>query len=189
MNEKAFRILIPVFAVVVIVESLVLISKLTKKPVVVNNNTVVKEIQINKPINFVWSKPIETVKTGVTTNLPLSIVSVDKKIGIDAIDLYIKYDPNIVDVLDVSIEKGFPTPSFKKINKDKGMIVLNFLVNDVDGYVLEKGQTAGLLNIKANFVKSGVVDFTFGDATLVVENTTAKVLPFNSEKLVVNVTR
>ena len=48
--------------------------------------------------------------------------------AIDAIDLYINYDPNIVEVEDVVIGKGLPQPSFKKINAEKGMVVLNFLI-------------------------------------------------------------
>jgi hypothetical protein len=189
MNEKTLKVLIPLFAVVVLVESLVLISKLTQKPAVKINNTVPELVDVAKPIDLKWGTKIETVKTGVTTNIPLSITSVDSKLGVDAVDLYINYDPKIAEVMEVTVGKGFPAPTFKKINNERGLVVLNFLISDVNGYVLNKNLAADLINLKVNFLTEGTVDFSLGEASLVVENTTAKVLPFNSEKLVINVTR
>lgn len=187
MNQKAINFLIPLFAIVVIIESLVLVAKLTQKPVV--SNVTVSTTKSENRLNYKWGIKMDTVKTGVLTNVPLLLTSTDKKVGVDAIDLYINYDPSIAEVTEVTVGKGLPAPTFKRINKEKGLVVLNFLMSDVNGFILNKNVAAELINLKVNFLKEGTVDFSLGEASLVVENTSAKVLPFNSEKLVINVTR
>jgi len=188
MKENTLKILIPLFAIVVIVESLMLVSKLVNKPTLTQPETVSEEVETVYPLSLNWDSVLNEVKTGVTTNLPLTLVST-KDEAIDAIDLYVNYDPNIVEVKDVVVGKGLPQPSFKKINAEKGMVVLNFLISDVGGFQLKAGQVAGLVDLKVNFVKEGIAEFTLGEASLVVENTSAKVLPFNNENLVINVTQ
>jgi len=188
MNQKAINFLIPLFAIVVIIESLVLVAKLTQKPAVTSVKISTSTNVVSK-LNYKWGINLDTVKTGVMTNVPLLLTSVDNKVGVDAIDLYINYDPSIAEVVDVTVGKGLPVPTFKKINKEKGLVVLNFLMSDANGFILNKNVAAELINLKVNFLKEGTVDFSLGEASLVVENTSAKVLPFNSEKLVINVTR
>ena len=184
MKEKIIKILIPVIAVLVIAESLVLLSKsLAPKtgPVQLPQST-------KQPVTLKWDMATTSLKTGITSEVPLIITS-DKDVSIDAVDLYIKYDPSMVTVSDAVTGKTFVTPSFKKVSQGKGMVVINYLVSDAAGFKLKAGQSIVLVRLKVNYIKQGSTQFSLGEGTLVVENATAKVLPFNNDKLVINVSR
>jgi len=95
----------------------------------------------------------------------------------------------MVTVSEVTTNADFVEPSFKKVNPEKGMVVMNFLVSEATGFRLTAGTKIEIARLKVNYAKEGEVEFGLGEATLVVENATAKVLPFNSEKLVINISR
>lgn len=186
MNKNILKVLIPVIAVVVIGESLLL---LTKKPVVnqnVNSGPVSLKPATYTPVTLKWDVDMKDVKVGTTKELPL-LITADKDVNIDALDLYIKYDPMQATVSTLTSGKGFVVPSFKKVSTQNGLVVMNFLVSEAAGFELKKDVAVEVAKIKVNFTKEGVVDFAVTDGTLVVENASAKVLPFNSDKLVINV--
>jgi hypothetical protein len=185
MNKNLLKILIPVLAVVVIVESIIFLNN-TKTVVEVTGPVELPPVTVNNSITLEWGADVGDVKTGVTSEIPLYITS-DKDVFIDALDLYINYDPNMIAIASATPGKSFVVPSFKSINKEKGMVVMNFLVSQPSGFNLKAGQKVEIVSFKTNFVKEGTVNLVLGDATLVVENASAKVLPFNSDKLVINV--
>lgn len=192
MNKNFLKLLLPIVAIVVIVESLTLLTKQKVVPVVVNDiskkviPTIVPEIV--KSISFKWNVDVKSLKIGVNGQIPLSIVS-DKDIFVDAVDLYIKYDPSSVLVSGITVGTDFVTPTFKKISEEKGLVVMNFLVSEAGGYKLKKGIPIEILKLKVKYTTAGNIEFGLANNTLVVENATAKVLPFNSDKLVINVSR
>jgi len=185
MNKNVVKILIPLIAILVVAEGVVFISKLnTPKTEVV---PVVGKPAVLQPISLTWGETND-VFVGSDGELPLFLTS-DKDVFVDALDLYIEYDPSMVTVSEVTTNADFVEPSFKKVNPEKGMVVMNFLVSEATGFRLTAGTKIEIARLKVNYAKEGEVEFGLGEATLVVENATAKVLPFNSEKLVINISR
>jgi len=185
MKNNFLKILIPVVAVVVIIESIIFLTN-TRPTAVVTGPVELPPAQVNNSLTLQWGSDISEVKTGITSEIPLFITS-DKDVFIDALDLYINYDPNMIMVDAATPGKSFVVPSFKSVNKEKGMVVMNFLVSEPSGFNLKAGETVQLVSLKTNFIKEGTVNLVLGEGTLVVENASAKVLPFNSDKLVINV--
>ena len=186
MNKNVVKVLIPLIAILVIAEGIVFISKLnTPKSEVV---PVVENPVVLQPMTLSWEAETNDVSTGTVGEIPLFLTS-DKDVFIDALDLYIKYDPSIVTVSEALTNADFVEPSFKKVNPEKGMVVMNFLVSEATGFRLVAGTKVEIARLKVNYVKEGKTEFSLGEGTLVVENASAKVLPFNSSKLVINISR
>jgi len=178
MNKNLIKILIPVVAIAVIVESLLLFTKAnpqTTGPVALPTSVEQQSTTLQ------WQE--------INKNEVALMLSSDKDVAVDAVDLYIKYDPSMVVIKSATVNKGFVTPSFKKINPEKGLVVMNFLVSEASGFKLKAGLNVELARLTVEYSKNGTTEFSLGEGTLVVENATAKVLPFNSEKLVINVTQ
>ncbi len=188
MNKNIVKILIPLVAILVIAESMVLISKLRANNTTPETGSVELKPATNQPVTLAFEVDTNTAKVGSLSEVPLFLSS-NKDVFVDALDLYIKYDPSVVTVTDSVASKQFVTPSFKKVNPEKGMVVMNFLVSEASGFKLAKGVKVEIARLKVNYTKGGTTEFALGEGTLVVENGSAKMLPFNSEKLVINVSR
>lgn len=187
MNKNALKIIIPLIAILVIAESMVLISKL-RTTTNLKTGPVELKPATNQPVTLKFEVDTNTANVGSLNEVPLFLSS-DKDVFVDALDLYIKYDPSAVVVTEAIAAKSFVAPSFKKVNPEKGMVVMNFLVSEASGFKLTKGVKVEIARLKVNYLKEGVTEFALGEGTLVVENGSAKMLPFNSEKLVINVSR
>lgn len=183
MNNKIIKIIIPVVAIIIIAESIMLLTKSTKKV-----EPVVLEPSKTESLSLSWDLVTKDVKVGDMAEVAL-VLNSESGVAVDAVDLYVNYDPKTMTVLNAVSGKGFVTPSFNKISSEKGMIVMNFLVSEPTGFKLNKGNKVELARFKVNYIKEGMTEFNIGEGTLVVENATAKVLPFNSDKLVINVSR
>ncbi|MFA7300853.1 MAG: cohesin domain-containing protein [Candidatus Shapirobacteria bacterium] len=192
MNKNVLRILIPIVAILVIIESIILLTNRATITSVVPNNLETQPTEIKSeviaPITLQLNIDAANAKVGVNGELPLTIVS-DKDLSIDAIDLYIAYEPSKVTVNEIVNGQGFVAPSFKKVSPDKGLVVMNFLISEASGYKLKKGVVTEIAKLKVKYTEDGETMFSVGDGTLMVENASAKVLPFNSNKLVINVTK
>jgi len=182
--------LIPVVAVLIIAESIILLTN-NSTPVETDSKSTglvpQSEQVVKKSISLNWDVVTTEVKTGTVGEASLFVTS-DKDIFVDALDLYVKYDPLMVSVTEAT-SKGFVTPSFKKVSAEKGLVVMNFLVSEATGFKFNKGQKVEIAKLKLNYVQEGTVELSLAEGTLVVENASAKVLPFNSDKLVINVVR
>lgn len=187
MSKNTLKILIPLIAILVVVESIVFISKLNS-PIPKTTGSVALKPSTLQPVTLSWDVLTNDASVGTVGEVPLVLTS-DKDVFIDAIDLYIKYDPSMVVVSEATTSKAFVIPSFKKVNPEKGMVVMNFLVSEATGFKLAKGAKVEIARLKVNYTKEGKTEFGLGEGTLVVENATAKVLPFNGSKLVINISR
>lgn len=179
-KNKILLILIPLVAVVIIIESVIFLSRSTTK----KGPQLLKEGS-KTPVSLSWKANSE-VETGKGEEVVLSMAS-EKNVAIDAVDLYIKYDPTKVTVDNVTFDAKFIKPSFNKISQEKGLVVVNYLVSAPKGFELKAGAGIDLARLKVSYQSEGEAGFEVGEGTLVVENGSAKVLPFNSSNLIVKV--
>ena len=179
-KNKILLTLIPVVAIVVIIESVIFLSRSTTKigPQVLKKGS-------DTLVNLVWEANNEAV-AGKSGEVDLRMKA-EKEVAIDAVDLYIKYDPAQVTVNEITFDDSFVKPSFSKISSEKGLVVVNYLVTASKGFGLKAGGWIDLARLKVNYLGEGEVNFGVGEGTLVVESESAKVLPFNSSDLTVKV--
>jgi hypothetical protein len=180
-KNKILLTLIPVVAIVIIIESVIFLSRSTKKL-----GPQLLKVGSNIPVSLNWKADKEVV-IGKSDEVILNMTT-EKDVAIDAVDLYIKYDPTKVAINSVAFDNNFIKPSFNKINPEKGLVVINYLVSAPKGFELKTGMGIDLAKLKVNYQGVGEVSFEVGKGTLVVENGSAKVLPFNGSGLIVKVT-
>lgn len=178
-DNTALKFFIPLLAVVIIIECVLLIDRMGGSKASQQNESTMA------PVVMTWGGETAS-EMGKISEVSLKMSVLDT-VAVDAVDLYIKYDPTKVMISGFETDSDFVKPSFSRISQDKGMVVANFLVTEPKGFEIEKNKEIELAKLKVNYLTAGEVIFELGDATLVVENGTAKVLPFNNDKLVVNV--
>lgn len=182
MKNKLFWPII-VVAVVIIIESVMLLSdnKLSKNETTNNIKTEVlptNEVNEEKVFSFDWVKE--------NNNKIILVMTANKEVSIDAIDLYIGYKGT-----KVSSIKNFgelPKATFSKISPEKSLVVMNYLISEADGFLIQAGKTIKIAELQITPSSTETSEFFIDAKTQVVENGTAKVLPFNSNNLIVNST-
>lgn len=209
MNQNnVLKYLVPVVAVVVLAESVVLISRLkTQVTTPKNDETKVesmdrtpKEGSVTQPQkgNETYQISISSSKTSykVGESGEVKVVmkgNVDK--SVDSVNVYVKYDPSMLDIKEMMFDKKLPVPAFSKVSTLRGLLVANFLISDPKGLTLKSGEELTLMSFNMKALKKGVHNFEIStgkemkeSATMIVENGTSKPLTFSSNKLTINVT-
>lgn len=200
-NNNLLKILVPIIAVVVIFESIMVVSNLSSKKTIIKESKPVLEtlpsVTVTKktPIDLVFATENKEMKIGKVYVVELNMVSKDNY-ALDALDLYIKYDKSAFDVSNLVFGNKFPKPTFSKVSTLKSLLVANFLINNPTGLKIAPNEVNSVAKFEVKPKKTGNFDFeiNLGDAnkesaTLFVENGTSSVLPFTSNKLTVKVIR
>lgn len=162
------------------VESVLLLSGnqlKTTKTDVMTDTVPTEEVKSEEAVVFEWM-----YEEGKAT---LTMIA-NKEIAVDAIDLYIGYENvtvNLVKNLD-----ELPKPSFSKISSENSLVVMNYLMDDAEGLIMMPGQIIQVAELDLEVNSEDIGELTIDSKTQVVENGTAKVLPFNSKKLIINST-
>ena len=131
-KNNIIKFLIPLASVVVIIESVVVISNIasTKKVKVassVSESNLVAVIPEIKPMessggvqaSMVFEVGNRAMKVGNSYPISLNLTT-KQDLQIDSFDLYIKYDPSAFDVNSLSFDKQLGKPTFSKVSTDKG---------------------------------------------------------------------
>jgi hypothetical protein len=192
MNNKIIKMLVPVIAVMIIIESIVLVSNLEKNTTttVVENvaPTVIEEEKINSfDVNFLTDET--QMKIGKKYKVSVKLTPKDNY-NLDALDLYVKFDPEVVTVSSLVSSKDLITPNLIKISDKKNVIAVSYLFTDEDGVAFTKDEEATLLTftITPKVVGLSSFEISTGDSegdsvTMFVDKNTSKGLFFTSNKL------
>lgn len=192
-KNKILRGLIILVSVVVIIESIIIIGKLGRgEPVVILQKEVPTVAEVKKEAVLTLSTTTENWSKGRMGKV-MADLNVTRDMGVDAIDLFIKYDPTKVDVSELSFVGG-EKATLSKISKDKGLVIANYLVTDKGGMRLMVGENKKLLTFNATPKVSGEVQFEVatgkpsdGSVTMIIENEKSSEVGFTSLPLTVNV--
>lgn len=208
MNQNnILKYLVPVVAVIVVAESVVLISRLKDRGVTpptdvrvvetgsVKNDSVSPVVTGNETYQISLSSDKATYKVGENGEVKVMMKGNADK-AVDSVNVYVKYDPSVFDVKELAFDKKLPAPAFNKVSTLRGLLVANFLISDPKGLSLKSGEDLLLMSFKMNALKSGSHNFEIStgkemkeSATMIVENGTSKPITFSSNKLSVNVTQ
>ena len=199
-NNKILKTLIPIIAVVIIFESVMLVSGLEKSRVITKESTGSAEIKkeeviTNNAFDLIFITDSKEMSVGKNYQVKLQGL-VKEKSTLDAIDIAIKYDAKNLDITGLVFDEKLPKPFISQVIKEDGMIVVKYLIETKQGMTFNVNDVVSLVsfNVKAkaagNYgfeVATGNEDKKF--ATMFIETTSAKALPFSSNKLEINVTK
>jgi hypothetical protein len=200
MNNKIVKTLIPVVAVIVIFESIMLVSNLEKNVASSTASDITSAVNKTETITkaevkaFELSFVTETKEMKVGKKYKVSLdVTPSNDSNLNALDLYVKFDPAMVTISNLVSGKELAKPDFIKVSDKKNVIVENFLFSAKEGAVFTKGKETNLLTFTVTPKKLGSSSFEIstgdseGDSvTMFVDKVTSKGLPFSSSKLEIN---
>jgi len=194
--------LIPVIGILVIFESVVLVSNLTKTEAVkkVENKIVNTISNVGKKqetetvaMDMVLSSTDQVFSMGKTFSVNLKGTA-KKDLALDALSLFVKYDPALVEISALTTGKMMPKATFSKISAKTGFVVVNYFITDQSGFAVKQGTTLDLAMFKVKAKKAGAVKFELGtgkdmpeSVTMIVDNVTGKSMLITSNKLEIQV--
>lgn len=204
-NNKLIRFLIPVVAVIVIFESIMLVSSLDKESQADKTGTnipteVATKIDDSKKvessvIDLAFVTANTEMKIGKSYKVELTLTG-KKGLFIDGIESYIKYNPELVTVSGLTSSSKLPKPNISKVDITNGIIKNIVLIDAKEGFEIVQDQVNQVLTFNVTPKKEGLIEFEIssGNAdkefvTIIVETTTSKVLTFSGSKLEINVTK
>lgn len=190
-KEKLIKFLVPVVAVLVIIESVVLVNGAVKKKSELGVNPAVEKIPAEAEVRLEAAGTSMAVGEKIKMTLRLSTA---KMYAFDAIESYVNYDVGAFEVDNLVFENDLPQPTISKISRDKGMIIVSYLIDEPAGYKLEAGSGVTLVSFEVTAKKSGSYDFEIatgptadGSVTMLVESVTSKAIPFEVNGVRINV--
>ena len=202
-ENNLVRILVPVIAVIVVWESIMLVNVLQKTkaqetktgPTPVASSSSTPKVEKLMAFDLVFGAENKEMKVG--KSYPMEVTLVGKNnYSVDSIALYVKYNPLGFEVSGLSGGEKLPKPTFSKVSALKGVAVINYLISDSKGYEVKKDDVVSILKFNVRPLRVGSFDFEIAtgnddknSVTMFVENSTSGVLPFSSNKLNINVTK
>jgi hypothetical protein len=194
------KILIPIIAVVVIVESVILMSNLSKdKSNVVTDNVVTPTEEVEKvetPVaDFVFATNTKEMKVGKSYEVVLNLIG-KKDLTLDAIEAYVKYNPELVTVTKLVGGSTLPKANLSKIDIKTGLVSSIFFIDVGKNYSVKTNEINKVISFTVTPKKEGLIDMELitssedkESVTMIVETITSKPLAFSSNKLEINATK
>lgn len=191
---KIIKILIPLIAVIVVFESVVLVSKLDKnvtKTSDMSSTEITSTEEVKEPVaDFVFETETKEMKVGKSYQVNLSLVG-SKEVNLDAIELYLNYDPDKLTVSKLTTGKDLPEAiKDPEINTKTGLISSVFLWDVGEVYSVIPNKSVSVLSFTVTPKVAGETEITLVDSdnidtssTLLVESVTSNQLLFLSNKL------
>lgn len=198
-KEKIIKILIPFIAVIVIVESVILVSNLGKSvPDVSDVALEVEEVtptkKVSQPVvDFIFETKNKEMKIGKPFEVSLGMVG-KKEINLDSIEIYIKYDPSKVEISKLNVSSSLPkVDRLTKIDDQEGLISSIILWGEGKKYSMKTNELDPILSFMVTPKVKGKTEISILDdvsgskySSFLIENITSnKLLPL-SNKLEIN---
>lgn len=199
-KEKLIKILIPVVALIVVIESVVLVSGLNKETAstaeVTPSEEVATEQEQGEPVaDYVFTTDTKEMKVGKSYKVSLNLIG-KEKFAVDAVELYVKFDPEAVSVSKLTAAKGLPDTTSLKVDEKTGLITSVFLVpvTNKDGFVVDADETKEIISFTVTPKTEGAFSLSLvtgadGEKLVSVlpETGTSKSLAFTNSQLDINV--
>ncbi|MCW1948943.1 MAG: cohesin domain-containing protein [Candidatus Shapirobacteria bacterium] len=203
-KEKIMKILIPLLAVVVVLESVILIPKLTDNKssdglAGTESDVGTGDVEESRQTvaDFVFATDTKEMKVGKSYKVILNLVG-QEKFAIDGLEAYIKYDPNLVAISGLKAGTKLPKETVLVNDSTSGVLKSVFLVSleNKAGFQVAANSTTEVVSFTMTPKSEGVVSFDLisgaevkNTNSLLVETGTSDELPFASNKLDINVTK
>ncbi len=201
-QNNLIKFLIPVVAVVVVVESVILVSSLDKKVVnsdVSQETEEIAETEINdEPVaDFIFETETKEMELGKSYEVNLNLVG-KRDVSLDAVEVYVKYDPEKLTVTKLVSNESFPEVTKNSgINSKTGLISSVFLWGLGEVGSIRSDETDSVLSFVVTPKVEGETEISLmtgtpdtESVTMIVESSTSRSLTFSgNNKLEINVTK
>lgn len=206
-ENKLIKILIPIVALIVVFESIVLVSSLSKSnsKVVINeeNQDIVdssSEGERGEEVvaDFIWETDSLAMKVGKTYSVTLNLLS-KKDLILDSIETYVYFDPKLVSVTNLVTNGDEVGEELKSGIDNKNGIISSILWSGEKtgvGFETKTGESVEVLTFKVTPKSEGKINFNLSTskednkfASIIVETNTVKSLTYLSSNLEINVTK
>jgi len=205
-ENKLIKILIPVIALVVVFESITLVSTLNKETTKPNsltgesnqdNQVVQQKVETEPVADFVWESETTGMKVGKEYKVILNLLPKNDFL-MDSVETHIYFDPKKVTVSKLETNKDLGE-SLKPsgIDNTKGFITAILWKNvDEPGYEAKKSEATEVLSFMVTPKAEGEIQFDLSAsksdtklATIIVDSNTARPLAYSSNILEINVSK
>lgn len=201
-KDNLIKILIPIIALVVVIESVFLVSGLNKNT---TNEMIVAEVtevpveekEVDPVADFVFATDSKEMKVGKPYEISLNL-SANQDFAVDAVETYVKYDSTKVAISKLTGGSDLPEATILKDDQKNGLISATFLIpiEEKSGYKVSGDEIKEVISFVVTPKVEGIFDLELvvdsGESKLVTvlpETGTSKELSFTSNKLEVNVTK
>jgi len=203
-ENKLIKILIPIVALVVVFESIMLVSSLNKGSL--NNDNLIDETSENEqtlqqketeePVaDFIWQTENLEMKVGKSYKVVLNLLA-KSDLVVDSVEAHIYFDPKKVTVSNLETNKKIGEalkPS--GIDNTKGTVTAILWKDETNaGYETKSNETTDVLSFMVTPKIEGDIDFDLSTsmtdtklASIILESTTNKSLPYLTNKLEIKV--
>jgi hypothetical protein len=203
LKEDYLKYLLPLVAVAVIIESVVLITgmedrKVEKMPIeersVVESGMVKEGVPEGEPmVSLSFATESRMVEVGKDYKVEVNLTAL-KPVALDSLELYMTYDPEAFEISGLTTENDLPTPAFAKISDKQDLVVVNYMVMEEGGFVMDRAQVSPLMAFNIRPLKTGSFDLGFAtgqdgetSVTMFVGNESGQALPFSVNDLNIKV--
>lgn len=192
---KIIRLLVLLIAVVVMIESIVLVSNLDKGTMEIGDITPVEEIEeVKEPVaDFIFETESKEMEVGKDYEVNLTLVGIEK-VDLDAMEIYVKYDSEKLAISKLTTSDELPEPVNSEIDGKSGLVSSVFLWDTGETYSIFPDQIARVLSFVVTPKVEGEMEIALSDAdaneefsVLLVESVTSNQLLFLSNKLEISV--
>lgn len=204
-KQDYIKFLLPLVAVVVIIESVVLLMKVDgRKPLssATDELVMIEVTGTEEEPQVALSFATETRKMEVGEKYLVEVnaiglapaVAGQAAVALDSAELYVTYDPKALGISELSFSDKLPEPIFSRVSEKKELVAVTYLVMEEGGFELGEGEAVSFLKFEVEPLAAGdyVLDFATGNAgeesvTMFVESKTGRVLPFSVSSLNIEV--
>ncbi len=204
-KEKIVKILIPVVALIVVIESAVIISGLNKSETTQQlpsttteevTPTVTAEVEESPVADYVFATDTKEMKVGKSYKVTLNLVGKDD-FAVDAVETYVKFDPELATVSKLTAGPSLPEDKrVLKVDNTSGLISVLFLTDAKTGFQVKSGSQKPVISFVVTPKEEGSLEFSLVTSsqgeklvTVLPETSTGKSLAFTSSQLDINVTK
>ncbi len=202
MDKKDYvKFLLPLVAVVVVIESVLLIVGLDEKRV-----GKVSEVELTQPaglegtqgegepaLSLSFVTETRSMEVGEKYEVEVKATAL-YALPVDSVELYVSYDPEVLKISGLVPAEKLPEPVFSRVSEKKKVVVVTYLVTEKGGVAISSGEVVSLLKFEVEPLVKGDTELDFatgkedGDSvTMFVESETGKVLPLTVNKLTIKV--
>ena len=205
MNKKDYlKYLLPLVAVVVIIESIVLITGMEEKEkdfVPVNEEEVVESAMVEEQVppagepvlSLSFATESRMMEKGKDYEVEVNLTALDD-VTLDSLEVYVTYDPEAVELSELTFDNDLPDPVFSQVSEKKNMVVANYMVVASGGYMMDLSKVTSLMTFVVRPLRPGSFDLGFAtgqedktSVTMFVGNGSGQALPFSLNDLNVEV--
>ncbi len=203
MKDDYLKYLLPLVAVVVIIESIVLITGMENKkkemiPLtdedVAESAVLEEEAWAEEPmLSLSFATESRRMETGQDYEVEVNLTALEA-VRLDSLEVYVTYDPEVFDISGLTVNNDLPAPVFSEVSKKKNLVVVNYMVVDKDGYAVNEAKVVSLMSFMVRPLKVGSFDLGFAtgaegetSVTMFVGNGSGQALPFSVNGLNIEV--